>query len=32
MKSRPPTGSNATRPVLIDRISVWLTARLAASA
>jgi hypothetical protein len=32
MKSRPPTGSSATRPVLIDRISVWLTARLAASA
>src|SRR5690348_7975260 len=32
MKSRPPTGRSATRPVLIDRISVWLTARLAASA
>ena len=31
MKSRPPTGSRATRPVLIDRISVWFTARLVAS-
>ena len=29
--SRPPTGSSATRPVLIDRIRVWLIARSAAS-
>jgi len=29
--NNPATGSNAISEVLIDRISVWLTARFAAS-
>ena len=32
MKSRPPTGSSATTEVLIERIRVWFSARLDASA
>jgi hypothetical protein len=31
-KSRPATGSRPMSEVLIERIRVWLTARLAASA
>src|SRR5690606_11364251 len=31
MNSSPPTGSNATMEVLMERIMTWLTARLAAS-
>ena len=32
MKRIEPTGSSATTEVLIERTSVWLTARFAASA